>query len=139
MTKGEGNYSMTAQEDNATLEVMVRAHKAGLVDYSRIVLLRTASDFDRAPNATADAYTAFEANQGGFEPAIQNLVLAGKPFVDECVRARSIVPLDVWALTRRSRSVVKNWNSVYAAGIAPPPAGNGRSVSVSRPCPALNR
>ncbi|BGO94510.1 hypothetical protein NBRC10512_000313 [Rhodotorula toruloides] len=104
MTKGEGNYSTTAQEDNATLEVMVRAHKAGLVDYSRIVLLRTASDFDRAPNATADAYTAFEAEQGGFEPAIQNLVIAGKPFVDD---------------------VVKNWDSVYAAGIAPPVAGNG--------------
>ncbi|BGP27000.1 purine nucleoside permease [Rhodotorula toruloides] len=104
MTKGEGNYSTTAQEDNATLEVMVRAHKAGLVDYSRIVLLRTASDFDRAPNATADAYTAFEAQQGGFEPAIQNLVIAGKPFVDD---------------------VVKNWDQVYAAGIAPPAAGNG--------------
>lgn len=102
MTKGEGNYSTTAQEDNATLEVMVRAHKAGLVDYSRIVLLRTASDFDRAPNATADAYTAFEAEQGGFEPAIQNLVIAGKPFVDECVPL-PLLPLRV-SLTSASYS-----------------------------------
>lgn len=48
VTKGRGTYCTTAQEDNATLEAMVRAHKAGLVDYSRIIVLRTASDFDRA-------------------------------------------------------------------------------------------
>lgn len=83
------------------------AHKAGLVDYgsllippsqsifgtltgafathetARIMLLRTASDFDRAPNVTVDAYTAFEAEQGGFEPAIQNILITGRPVVEE--------------------------------------------------------
>ena len=82
------------------------AHKAGLVDYgsfnspslvavfatdrasathetARIMLLRTASDFDRAPNVTVDAYTAFEAEQGGFEPAIQNILVTGRPVVEE--------------------------------------------------------
>ncbi|BGP57650.1 hypothetical protein JCM8202v2_005294 [Rhodotorula sphaerocarpa] len=83
MTKGEGKYATTAQEDNATLEAMVRATKAGLVDYARIMLLRTASDFDRAPNVTVDAYTAFEAEQGGFEPAIQNILITGRPVVEE--------------------------------------------------------
>ncbi|GAA6032916.1 hypothetical protein JCM8097_000047 [Rhodosporidiobolus ruineniae] len=104
MTRGEGTFAMTAQEDNATLEAMIRAHKAGLVDYSRILLLRTASDFDQAPKATDDAYTAFVAEQGGFEPAIQNLVLAGKPVVDD---------------------IVKNWDSKYEAGIAPQASLNG--------------
>lgn len=47
------------------------------------MLLRTASDFDRAPNATVDAYTAFEAEQGGFEPAIQNILITGRPVVEE--------------------------------------------------------
>jgi purine nucleoside permease len=32
-----------------------------------------------------DAYDAFEADQGGFAPAIQNIVLAGKPVVDAIV------------------------------------------------------
>ncbi|BGP42767.1 hypothetical protein JCM10450v2_006878 [Rhodotorula kratochvilovae] len=104
MTKGEGKYCMTAQEDNATLEAMVRAHKAGLVDYSRILLLRTASDFDRAPHQSDDAYTAFEAEQGGFAPAIQNLVVAGKPVVDD---------------------IVAKWDEVYDAGIAPQASLNG--------------
>lgn len=38
---------MTAQEDNATLEVLLRAALHKLVDFSRIILMRTASDFDR--------------------------------------------------------------------------------------------
>ena len=49
----------------------MRAHVSGLVDYSRIMLLRTASDFDSAPNITYDALTAFQAEQGAFGPAIQ--------------------------------------------------------------------
>lgn len=46
------------------------------MDFSRVIVLRTGSDFDRAPPGV-DAYTAFEASQGGFEPALQNLVIAG--------------------------------------------------------------
>ncbi|GAA5889059.1 hypothetical protein JCM6882_009731 [Rhodosporidiobolus microsporus] len=104
MTNGEGKYAMTAQEDNATLEAMVRAHKAGLVDYSRILLLRTASDFDRAPHQSDDAYTAFEAEQGAFEPACQNLVIAGKPVVDE---------------------IVGKWYETYQKGVEPQAGLNG--------------
>jgi purine nucleoside permease len=40
-TNGSGIYCMTAQEDNATLEVMVRAALAGLVDFARIIIMRT--------------------------------------------------------------------------------------------------
>jgi len=40
-TNGTGVYCMTAQEDNATLEVMVRMAIEGLVDYTRMILMRT--------------------------------------------------------------------------------------------------
>jgi purine nucleoside permease len=40
-TNGTGVYCMTAQEDNATLEAMVRAAIEGLVDFSRIIVMRT--------------------------------------------------------------------------------------------------
>lgn len=40
-TNGTGAYCMTAQEDNANLEVMVRAAIEGLVDFSRIIVMRT--------------------------------------------------------------------------------------------------
>lgn len=81
MTNGTGTYCATAQEDNATSESLVRATKEGLADFSRLIILRTASDFDRAPppSANLSAYQAFEAEQGGFVPALQNLYLAGWP------------------------------------------------------------
>ena len=47
LTNGTGSYATTAQEDNAVLETLVRAHKAGFADYGRAILYRTASDFDR--------------------------------------------------------------------------------------------
>ena len=38
---------MIAQEDNATLEALLRATVAGLVDFARIIVMRTAGDMDR--------------------------------------------------------------------------------------------
>lgn len=39
-TNGSAEYCMSAQEDNATLEVLVRAAVAGLVDFGRVVVMR---------------------------------------------------------------------------------------------------
>ena len=64
---------------------MVRAALAGLVDYARIVLLRTCSDFDRPPPGEDPIYHLTKAPQGGFAPAIQNILLAGRPFVEDVV------------------------------------------------------
>lgn len=40
-TNGSGVYCMSAQEDNATLEVLLRLAIEGLVDFARIILMRT--------------------------------------------------------------------------------------------------
>ncbi len=40
-TNGSGAYCMTAQEDNATLEVLVRLAIEGLVDFARVIVMRT--------------------------------------------------------------------------------------------------
>lgn len=96
-TNGEGNYCSTAQEDNATLEAMIRAAKAGLMDFSRIVVMRTASDIDRAP-PNQSALEAFQAAQGGFEPSIANIYIAGLPVVND---------------------IIDNWHTTYYHGIAP--------------------
>lgn len=79
-TEGKGEYAFTAQEDNATLEAMLRAHRAGRVDVGRVVLMRTASDVDREP-PNVPAVEAFQAEQGGFGPAVENIFLAGNPVV----------------------------------------------------------
>lgn len=56
LTNGTGVYGLTAQEDNAVLETLVRAHKAGVADYGRAILYRSASDFDRG--MYFDSYTS---------------------------------------------------------------------------------
>jgi len=64
---------------------MLRAALLGLVDFARIVLLRTASDFDRPPPGVDPVYHLTEAPQGGFTAAIQNILLAGKPFISDVI------------------------------------------------------
>lgn len=95
-TNGTGNYCMTAQEDNATLEVMIRAAIEGLIDFARIIVMRTASDFDRPPPGVS-AYDHLLINdQGGFDIAIDNIYYAGVEVV---------------------KGVLDGWNSTFKAGV----------------------
>jgi purine nucleoside permease len=99
MTNGSGVYCSTAQEDNATLEVLVRAALAGLVDFSRMIVMRTASDFDRQYPGEPAIFNLLYANQGGFEPAIANIYLAGIKVVE---------------------GIINGWEDTFAAGVAAP-------------------
>lgn len=97
ITNGTGNYCTTAQEDNATLEVLVRAAATKLVDFSRIIIMRTASDFDRPwPGQEASVNLFDSSAQGAFEPAIQNIYLAGIKVIE---------------------GILDGWNSTFAAGV----------------------
>ncbi|KAG0645691.1 Purine nucleoside permease [Hyphodiscus hymeniophilus] len=80
-TNGSGVYCMKAQEDNATLEAMIRAAINKVVDFSRIIIMRTASDFDRPYPGESDTFHLLYSTQGGFTPAIANIYLAGTPVV----------------------------------------------------------
>ncbi|KAL8714084.1 MAG: hypothetical protein Q9220_001812 [cf. Caloplaca sp. 1 TL-2023] len=97
-TNGSGVYCTTAQEDNATLEALLRGAINNLTDFSRIIVLRTASDFDRPYAGEADTVNLFYANQGGFEPAIQNIYLAGVKVVT---------------------GILDNWQSTFKKGVKP--------------------
>lgn len=98
ITNGTGHYCATAQEDSAMLEVFLRGAKAGLVDFGRIIVMRTAANFDRPPPDLSPYIEFFYRSSGGFGPSVANLALAGKPIVD---------------------GIVKGWNSEYKAGIKP--------------------
>ena len=97
-TNGSGVYCTTAQEDNAVLEAMVRAAVSKLVDYSRIIVMRTISDFDRPYAGESAFYNLRLATTGGFEISIQNIYLAGIKVVE---------------------GILTNWNSTFAKGIKP--------------------
>jgi purine nucleoside permease len=97
-TNGSGVYCMTAQEDNATLEAMLRAAINGVVDFSRIIIMRTASDFDRPYPGLSILDNLFYSQQGGFVPAIANIYLAGTPVV---------------------KGILSGWKSKFEKGVKP--------------------
>jgi len=97
-TNGSGTYCMTAQEDNATLEAMIRAAKTKLVDFARIMIMRTASDFDRPYPGLSVLDNLFYSDQGGFLPAIENIYLAGTPVV---------------------KGILNGWHHTFEAGVQP--------------------
>ncbi|KAI9702420.1 MAG: hypothetical protein M1836_000899 [Candelina mexicana] len=97
-TNGTGLYGTTAQEDNATLEALLRGAINNLTDFSRIIIMRTASDFDRPFPGEAAISNLFYANQGGFEPALQNIYLAGIKVVE---------------------GILVGWEDIYEQGVKP--------------------
>ncbi|KHN95444.1 Purine nucleoside permease [Metarhizium album ARSEF 1941] len=97
-TNGSGIYCMSAQEENATLEVMVRAAIEGLVDFARIILVRAGSNFDRPPPGLSDWEHLRRPDKNGFMIAIDNLYNVGIDIV---------------------RGIVSDWNCSYQRGIEP--------------------
>lgn len=97
-TNGTGDYCSTAQEDNATLEALLRSSARKLTDFSRIIVMRTASDFDRPYPGSPAAYNLLYANQGGFEPALENIYRAGIRVVE---------------------GILSNWEPTFASGVKP--------------------
>ncbi|HEX4354806.1 MAG TPA: hypothetical protein VHZ95_17870, partial [Polyangiales bacterium] len=83
LTDGMGTYCTTQQEDNATYEVLKRGSAAGLLDLTRVAVLRSGSDFDRpyTGQSSSDGLVNYAA-QGGFTSAISNLYNAGDPLVE---------------------------------------------------------
>lgn len=82
LTKNAGTFCTSAQEDNATLEVLTRGAAAGLVDMHRVALLRSASDFAAPyPGQTDSAGLLGSLNTGGLGIATSNLVHAARPVI----------------------------------------------------------
>ena len=97
-TNGSATYCTTQQEDSGVLAALVRGNVAGLVDFTRVMSMRTASDFDRpAPNQTA-ADNLFNGQDAGYSAAVKNIYLAGVRVVED---------------------IVGNWNSTYKSGVKP--------------------
>ncbi|KAJ5855359.1 uncharacterized protein N7529_009303 [Penicillium soppii] len=96
LTNGTGDYCASAQEDNATLEVLLRSSAYKLTDFSRIIIMRTASDFDRPYPGSSATFNLLYSDQGGFEPALENLYVAGIKVVE---------------------GILEGWNTTFAAGV----------------------
>ncbi|KAF7543874.1 hypothetical protein G7Z17_g10387 [Cylindrodendrum hubeiense] len=96
-TNGTGSYCMSAQEDNATLEVLIRAAIEKLLDFGRVIVLRTGSNFDRPPPGRSDLEHLTDAQQNGFSIAIDNIFLAGSLII---------------------KGIIEDWDCTFREGIS---------------------
>ncbi|KAK6460994.1 purine nucleoside permease [Scheffersomyces coipomensis] len=97
LSNGTANYCSSAQEENASLEAFIRMAKVGVIDFERIVIMRTISNFVKSPTSLHMDPIDFFLNypKGGFQHALDNLYIGGWPFVED---------------------VVNNWDSMYKEG-----------------------
>lgn len=87
-TEGKGNYVTTAMEDTGTLQSLTWLARAGKVDVSRVLVLRTGSDFDQpVPGEPAAASLARNkiGKYTGYVPSIENAHRVGSVVVRDLV------------------------------------------------------
>lgn len=84
LTDGRADYCTSQMEDNSTLTALKRAADAGRLDFNRIAVLRTASNFDR-PHEDQAAIDSLKAKSGGFGPATQNAYRVGNALAQDIV------------------------------------------------------
>lgn len=96
-TNGSAVYCTKQQEDNATLESFLRGAVFGLIDFSRIIVMRSPASFDRPPKGKT-AYDNFLAPEAAFEPALVNLYLAGVKVI---------------------QGIVEEWEETFEKGVEP--------------------
>ena len=87
-TDGKGNYVTTAMEDTGTLQSLTFLSKAGRVDINRVMVLRTASDFDQPVPGRSAAESLAQNKIGkytGYYPALEAAWRVGHVVVDKIV------------------------------------------------------
>ena len=85
-TGGRGNYVTTAMEDTGTLQALTWLGKAGRVRLDRVLVLRTASDFDQPPPGVSPAASLAETKIGhyvAYLPALEAAWRVGHIVVEE--------------------------------------------------------
>src|SRR5271163_4595337 len=85
-TNGQGRFVTTAMEDSGTLQSLTFLAKAGRIDYSRVMVLRTVSNFDQQrPGVTAAESLAEQrvSKYGGYLASLESAYAVGHVVVDQ--------------------------------------------------------
>ncbi len=92
-THGAGSFVTTAMEDTGTLESLSQLATAGRVDWQRILVLRTVSNYDRQPlgvyAATSLAYQNV-SRFGAYLPSIASAYTVGHAVVEKLIAGWSV-------------------------------------------------
>ena len=98
VTNGTGVNCTSAQEDNAILAALFRGAVGKLVDFGRIIVMRSGSDFDREFWGQAPSQNLLWVQRVGQGPALRNIGLAGVKVVN---------------------GILSNWTEAFEQGIEP--------------------
>ena len=87
-TGGQSHFAVTGMEDTGTLQSLTFLAHAGKVDWNRILVLRTVSNYDQPPPGVS-AWQSLAAEQAGrysaFLPALESAYAVGHVVVDTLV------------------------------------------------------
>jgi purine nucleoside permease len=87
-TSGSGNFVTSGMEDTGTLQSLTFLSKAGRVDLNRVLVLRTASNYDQPQPGESAADSLAETKLGKYSayyPALEAAYRVGHAVVDELV------------------------------------------------------
>lgn len=87
-TGGQGEFATTAMEDTGTLQSLQFLAAAGRVDWSRILVLRTVSNYDRQPRGMSAADSLARQRVGTYSaylPSLEAAYKVGHTVVSELV------------------------------------------------------
>jgi purine nucleoside permease len=88
-TNGQGEFVTTAMEDTGTLQSLEFLANAHLVDFQRILVLRTVSNFDRQPRGMTAAESLATQRVGkysGYLPSLEAAYTVGHAVVQELLK-----------------------------------------------------
>ena len=98
-TGGKGEFATTAMEDTGTLQSLRGLANAGRVDWNRILVLRTVSNFDQQPRGLTAAESLSRQRIGSYNaylPSLESAYTVGHAVVQELLshwtRYRSAAP-----------------------------------------------
>ena len=83
---GKGVFATTAMEDTGTLQSLRGLANAGRVDWNRILVLRTVSNFDQQPRGMSAAESLAHQRIGSYSaylPSLENAYTVGHVVVHE--------------------------------------------------------
>jgi purine nucleoside permease len=85
-TAGKGEFATTAMEDTGTLQSLRFLANAGRVDWNRILVLRTVSNFDQQPRGMSAADSLAHQRIGSYSaylPSLESAYTVGHVIVNE--------------------------------------------------------
>jgi purine nucleoside permease len=87
-TDGKGTYAVCGMEDTGTLQSLTWLARAGKVDINRVLVLRTASNYDQQRTGATAAESLGEtkiSQYSAYLPSLDSAFRVGHPVVDELV------------------------------------------------------